>query len=144
MSLAYKFSQLYHIFALGSSWRYHETNHHTIFVGSSSSQEEVVRDTVMSSPNAIKQGKLQLLKCEKVSAQLVYPSPLVQLIDDALKSGIVDEELSNYFHISLKEVIFGYYMKLDDLMTRPVHNNVATNSAHFMALVFIHRSSTSA
>ena len=82
------------------------SEHQNYFGGSSSSQEEVVRDTIMSSPNAIKQEKLQPLKCEKVSAQLVYPSPLVQLIDDALKSGIADEELSNGFHISLKRSDF--------------------------------------
>ena len=82
------------------------SEHQNHFVGSSSSQEEVLGDTVMSSSNTMKQEKLQPLNRDKISAQFVYPSPLVQLIDDALKSGTADEELSNGFHISLKRSDF--------------------------------------
>ena len=81
------------------------SEHQNHFVGSSSSQEEVLGDTVMSS-NTIKQENLQPSNHDKISAQLVYPSPLVQLIDDAFKSGTADEELSNGFHISLKRSDF--------------------------------------
>ena len=82
------------------------SEHQNHFVGSSSSQEEVLGDTVMSSSNTMKQEKLQPLNRDKISAQFIYPSPLVQLIDDALKSGTADEELSNGFHISLKRSDF--------------------------------------
>ena len=47
------------------------------------------------------------------------------------------------FILVLKEVIFGYCMKVDGSMIRSVQNNVVLNSAYFMALLSIYRSSTS-
>ena len=60
----------------------------------------------MLSSNSIKQEKFQPLNRDKISARFVYPSPLVQLLDDALKSSTANEELSNSFHISLKRSDF--------------------------------------
>jgi len=82
------------------------SEHQNHLVGSSSSQEEDPSDTVMSSSNTMKQEEFQPLSHDKISTHLVYPSPLVQLIDDALKSGIANEELSKNFHISLKRSDF--------------------------------------
>ena len=74
--------------------------HQDHLVGNSSDHEEDPSDIVMTSSGTTK------LNHNRISAQPVYPPVLIQLINNAIKFGRADEELSKSFHISLKRSDF--------------------------------------